>query len=83
MATSTQAAAAAIEAVDVSAYQIPTATDEESDGTLTWNSTSVVVVEVHADGHTGLGYTYCHPAAAQLIETKLKHDEASRYAAGG
>jgi L-alanine-DL-glutamate epimerase-like enolase superfamily enzyme len=71
MATGTHRAAAAIDAVDVTAYKIPTATEQESDGTLVWDSTSVVVVEVHADGETGLGYTYCHPAAAQVIESKL------------
>jgi L-alanine-DL-glutamate epimerase-like enolase superfamily enzyme len=71
MATSVQAGTTAIESVAASGYQIPTATDEESDGTLVWDSTSVVVVEVCADGQTGLGYTYCHPAAAQVIESKL------------
>lgn len=60
-----------VERLDVSAYQIPTATDHESDGTLTWDSTSVVVVELQADGQTGLGYTYCHPSAAQVIAGKL------------
>ena len=60
-----------IEAVEATAYEIPTATDEETDGTLEWNSTSAVVVLVHAHGRTGLGYTYCHRAAADLIESKL------------
>ncbi len=49
MATTTTDAAA-IGGVDVAAYQIPTATDEEADGTLVWGSTSVVVVEVRAEG---------------------------------
>jgi L-alanine-DL-glutamate epimerase-like enolase superfamily enzyme len=62
---------ARIDAVDVSAYQIPTATDHESDGTLEWDSTSVVVVELRSAGVTGLGYTYCHPAAAHMIASKL------------
>ena len=60
-----------IEAIEATAYEIPTATDEETDGTLAWSSTSVVVVQVHAHGRTGLGYTYCHRAAADLIESKL------------
>jgi L-alanine-DL-glutamate epimerase-like enolase superfamily enzyme len=68
---STCVAAARVEAVDARAYQVPTATDEESDGTLVWDSTSLVVVDVHADGLTGLGYTYCDPAAAQIIKGKL------------
>jgi L-alanine-DL-glutamate epimerase-like enolase superfamily enzyme len=71
MGTATHAPSAAIEAVETRAFQIPTATDAESDGTLTWDSTGVVVVELHSCGHTGLGYTYCHPSAAQVIQTKL------------
>ncbi|HKO29451.1 MAG TPA: hypothetical protein VJU80_18465, partial [Solirubrobacteraceae bacterium] len=63
--------AARIDGVEVSAYTIPTATDEESDGTLVWDSTSIVVVEITCGEHTGLGYSYCHPSAAQVIESKL------------
>lgn len=71
MSVVTHAVGCEVERVEASAYQIPTATEHESDGTLVWDSTSVVVAEVHADGRTGLGYSYCHPAAAQVIETKL------------
>ena len=60
-----------VEALEVSAYAVPTETERESDGTLTWDSTDLVVVEAHADGHTGVGYTYCHPAAAKVIAEKL------------
>src|SRR5579872_4206359 len=69
--TAHAATAARIERVDVSAYEIPTATEQESDGTLVWDSTTLVVVELRAGPHTGLGYTYCDPAAGQLIESKL------------
>jgi L-alanine-DL-glutamate epimerase-like enolase superfamily enzyme len=62
---------ARIEKVDVSAYEVPTATDEESDGTLVWSSTTLVVVELRCGEHTGLGYTYCDPSAAKVIESKL------------
>ena len=55
----------------MSAYQIPTSTDEESDGTLVWDSTTLVVVQLRCGADTGLGYTYCHPAAGQVIESKL------------
>lgn len=65
------ASGARIDKVEVSAYEIPTATDEESDGTLVWNSTVVVVVELRCGEHTGLGYTYCDPTAGQLIDSKL------------
>ena len=53
-------------ALDVSAYTIPT-DEPESDGTLEWSSTTIVVVEAHAGGEMGLGYTYADPSAAQLI----------------
>ena len=61
---------AAIERVGTSAYTIPT-DGPESDGTLEWDSTTIVVVQVHAGGLSGLGYTYTHDAAARLIEDKL------------
>ena len=64
------ATGAAVERLEVSAHTI--ATDApESDGTLEWDSTTIVVVQVHAGGLTGLGYTYTHDAAARLIEDKL------------
>jgi L-alanine-DL-glutamate epimerase-like enolase superfamily enzyme len=53
-------------ALDVSAYTIPT-DEPESDGTLEWSSTTIVVVEAHAGGETGIGYTYADPSAARLI----------------
>jgi L-alanine-DL-glutamate epimerase-like enolase superfamily enzyme len=62
---------ARIENVDVSAYEIPTATQAESDGTLVWNSTTLVLVEIECGEHTGLGYTYCDPSAGKVIESKL------------
>jgi len=55
-----------IRKLDVSAYTVPTASPE-SDGTLVWNSTTLVLVEAHAGGKIGLGYTYAAPAAARLI----------------
>jgi len=64
-------AAVAVDAVTASAYRIPTETDHESDGTLVWDSTSVLVVEVRAGERTGLGYGYCHPAAVDVVVDKL------------
>jgi L-alanine-DL-glutamate epimerase-like enolase superfamily enzyme len=61
----------AIDSVAATAYEIPTATEHESDGTLVWDSTTIVVVEVSADGRTGLGYTYCDATAAQVVRSKL------------
>jgi hypothetical protein len=54
----------------VSAYRIPT-DYPESDGTLEWTSTTLVVVEAHAGGKTGIGYTYADRATACLITDLL------------
>jgi len=69
VAVSTRSAVA-VERLDVSAYEIPT-DEPESDGTLEWDSTTIVVVEAHAGDATGLGYTYAPAAAGKLIEEKL------------
>jgi L-alanine-DL-glutamate epimerase-like enolase superfamily enzyme len=61
----------AVEALDVSAQTIPT-DGPESDGTLEWDSTTIVVVQARAGHAAGLGYTYTHEAAAKLIEDKLQ-----------
>jgi L-alanine-DL-glutamate epimerase-like enolase superfamily enzyme len=60
----------ALEALEVFARTIPTDAPE-SDGTLEWDSTGIVVVQAHADGAVGVGYTYTHDAAARLIEDRL------------
>jgi L-alanine-DL-glutamate epimerase-like enolase superfamily enzyme len=60
----------AVERVDVSAYSIPTE-EPESDGTLEWEETTIVVVELAGGGETGLGYTYGPNAVATLIDEKL------------
>lgn len=59
-----------IERLRVSAYRIPTDAPE-SDGTIAWSETGLVVAEVDGGGHTGLGYTYAHPAVGKVIETLL------------
>ena len=44
----------------------------EADGTIAWDSTTLVVVELKADsGHTGLGWSYASSAAATLIHEML------------
>jgi L-alanine-DL-glutamate epimerase-like enolase superfamily enzyme len=60
----------AVEDVAVSTYEIP-ADEPESDGTLEWDSTTVVVVEAHAGDSAGLGYTYGPRAVSTLIVEKL------------
>ena len=56
--------------VAVSVFTVPT-DGPESDGTLEWTSTTVVVVEATAGGASGLGYTYGHKATATLISDML------------
>jgi L-alanine-DL-glutamate epimerase-like enolase superfamily enzyme len=68
MATAT---AARIEQLEVSTHELPT-DGHESDGTLEWDSTTIVIVQAHAGGAVGLGYTYTDAAAAPLIEGKLQ-----------
>lgn len=62
-----------ISSLRVAQYTVPTETPE-SDGTLAWNSTSMVLVEVTADRQTGLGYSYTHGAAATLVDDLLRSE---------
>jgi L-alanine-DL-glutamate epimerase-like enolase superfamily enzyme len=59
-----------IEKVQVSAFAVPTETPE-SDGTLKWEKTTLVLVEIAADGKFGLGYSYADEATATLIKSTL------------
>jgi L-alanine-DL-glutamate epimerase-like enolase superfamily enzyme len=54
----------------VSAYTIPTH-GLESDGTLEWTSTTIVIVEISAGHVAGVGHTYGHKAIATLIADLL------------
>jgi L-alanine-DL-glutamate epimerase-like enolase superfamily enzyme len=53
--------------VDVSAYTIPTDAPE-GDGTLRWDSTTLILCEIHTARQTGLGYTYGNEATAALAD---------------
>ncbi len=55
---------------NVQVYRIPT-DSPESDGTFAWDHTDLIVAEVGDGEHTGLGYTYGHPAAALVIRDTL------------
>jgi len=59
-----------VRALDVSVFTIPT-DGPESDGTLEWDSTTIVIVEARADGATGLGWTYAPEAAASVVQELL------------
>jgi L-alanine-DL-glutamate epimerase-like enolase superfamily enzyme len=54
----------------VAAYAVPTDLPE-SDGTLEWNSTTLVLVQAHGGNKTGIGYTYADTATATLIRDLL------------
>jgi L-alanine-DL-glutamate epimerase-like enolase superfamily enzyme len=61
---------AAIRHVAARAFEI--ATDQpEADGTLAWDKTTTVIVEIEAGGATGLGYTYADASLVPLIAGKL------------
>jgi L-alanine-DL-glutamate epimerase-like enolase superfamily enzyme len=77
MRSTTVGSGIAIERVDVTAYTVPTDAPE-ADGTLSWDSTTMVLAEVHAGGHAGLGWTYAEPAVAALIRDKLAGIVAGR-----
>src|SRR5205807_8285896 len=56
----------AVEKLDVQTFVIPTSSPE-SDGTIEWDRTTMVLVEAHAGGERGLGWTYASRASAQVI----------------
>ena len=59
-----------VTAVDVRAFTVPTDA-LEGDGTLTWDSTTMVLVEVDAGGRTGLGWTYGATACVDVVRDRL------------
>lgn len=59
-----------IRRIEVSSYTVPT-DSAESDGTLEWNATTLVLVRASAGGKTGFGYTYADTATANLIHHLL------------
>jgi L-alanine-DL-glutamate epimerase-like enolase superfamily enzyme len=61
----------AIERIEVSAYTVPT-DSPESDGTLKWDSTTMVLVEAEGGGERGLGYTYGDVSVGKFVASKLK-----------
>jgi len=59
-----------VEEVTARAFTVPTDAPE-ADGTLSWDATTVVLVQASAGGHTGLGYSYAAGAAALLVRELL------------
>lgn len=56
-----------VEKVQISAYTIPTDAPE-SDGTFEWDSTTLIICEMHAGETIGLGYTYGNKATAVVAD---------------
>jgi len=59
-----------VERLDVSAFTVPL-DEPESDGTLTWHETTVIVVGPVAGDVTGLGFTYGPAACARFVDDVL------------
>jgi L-alanine-DL-glutamate epimerase-like enolase superfamily enzyme len=60
-----------VDAVDVTAYTVPTDAPE-SDGTAEWDATTMVLVEARGGSETGLGYTYGDVASGTVIASVLR-----------
>jgi L-alanine-DL-glutamate epimerase-like enolase superfamily enzyme len=61
---------APVEALDVAVYTVPTDAPE-GDGTLTWASTTMVLVEARSGEVTGTGWTYGPAACADVVRRQL------------
>lgn len=59
---------ARIEEIGVRHLTFPTSAPFESDGTLTWQSTTMLLVQTRCQGRSGIGYSYTHACAAQVVE---------------
>jgi len=55
-----------INVCEISAFKIPTEM-KESDGTLEWEETVMVLVSLEAGGNAGIGFTYADASAANFI----------------
>jgi L-alanine-DL-glutamate epimerase-like enolase superfamily enzyme len=59
-----------IRSVRAQAYTVPT-DRPEADGTIAWNSTTMVLVEIEGGDRVGLGYTYASACLVGLIRDTL------------
>src|SRR4051812_28477716 len=62
--------ACSIDRIAISTLEVPTDRPEQ-DGTLSWQKTTIVLLEAAGGGLTSLGYTYADGATAKLIEDTL------------
>ncbi len=77
--TGTVRTAPPIESVEVFTYTVPTDAPE-ADGTLSWDSTTMVLVQIRAGNTVGTGWTYGPPACATMITATLAGIVAGRNA---
>jgi len=70
MSTTHPSAFPTIDRISATAATIPTDLPE-SDGTLAWDKTTIVIVEASAGEVCGLGYTYADLSTATLIDSLL------------
>jgi len=66
----TQTTDTTVQRVLAGAYTIPTDAPE-SDGTIAWDTTTIVVVEATAGEECGLGYAYADASAAEVVQRTL------------
>lgn len=59
-----------IDRLNVSAYTVPTDVPE-ADGTLSWNSTTLVLAQAYSGDTVGTGWTYGPPACASIVSGVL------------
>jgi L-alanine-DL-glutamate epimerase-like enolase superfamily enzyme len=62
--------APAITRVRTSTFRFPTDAPE-ADGTIAWDATTMVLVEIEAGGQRGIGYSYGAAAAAEVVDDIL------------
>ncbi|MCC6347921.1 MAG: mandelate racemase, partial [Nitrospirales bacterium] len=56
--------------IEARAYTVPT-DRPESDGTLAWDSTTIVIVHVEGGGRQGIGYSYTSVGAVSVIHGEV------------
>jgi L-alanine-DL-glutamate epimerase-like enolase superfamily enzyme len=61
---------APVEALRCRSFTVPT-DRPEADGTLSWDATTLVLVEAEAGGETGLGFSYTASAATAVVRELL------------
>jgi L-alanine-DL-glutamate epimerase-like enolase superfamily enzyme len=70
MTGTVRASEAVVEAVEASAFTVPT-DRPEADGTLAWSATTLVLVQAHSGGVVGTGWTYAPAAGVRVVHDLL------------